>query len=88
MVSDQDEQSREHASDTVAHRFLFNVYQMEVGTVLGPAATFTMSGSHCLSAADCPHSLLNPIIPPDAIEKGELASLNCEPTIAHNSVAD
>eukprot|EP00035_Acanthoeca_spectabilis_P006337 m.123304 g.123304 ORF g.123304 m.123304 type:complete len:218 (-) comp13455_c0_seq4:2473-3126(-) len=33
MVSDQDEQSREHASDTVAHRFLFNVYQMEIARI-------------------------------------------------------
>jgi hypothetical protein len=30
MVADQDTQSREHASDTVSHRFFFNVYQMEV----------------------------------------------------------
>ena len=30
MVADQDVQSQEHSSDTINHRFLFNVYQTEV----------------------------------------------------------
>eukprot|EP00037_Helgoeca_nana_P013738 m.126823 g.126823 ORF g.126823 m.126823 type:complete len:218 (-) comp22202_c0_seq2:2568-3221(-) len=33
MVADQDTQSREHASDTVSHRFFFNVYQMEIARI-------------------------------------------------------